>query len=45
MRFEPLKDEALFKTVKVDQGGYEISWNDKVYLSEYELWTYGEIID
>ena len=40
-KFEPFKaleNETFFKQVKVDAGGYGISWNDKVDLSEYELW-------
>ena len=37
--FQLLKNEAFFKAVKVDAGGYGISWNDDVDLSEYELWT------
>ncbi|MBI2758256.1 MAG: DUF2442 domain-containing protein [Chloroflexi bacterium] len=37
--FRLLKNEAFFKTVKVDLGGYGISWNDEVDLSEYELWV------
>jgi hypothetical protein len=35
---QSLKNEAFFKSVKVDAGGYGISWNDEVDLSEYELW-------
>jgi len=41
-KFEPfraLENEVFFRQVKVDGGGYGISWNDKVDLSEYELWT------
>ena len=37
--FKALDDEVFFKQVKTDSGGYGISWNDKVDLSEYELWT------
>jgi len=37
--FQLLNNEAFFKAVKVDAGGYGISWNDDVDLSEYELWT------
>jgi len=37
--FQVLKNEALFKFVKVDSGGFGISWNDDADLSEYELWT------
>jgi hypothetical protein len=36
--FRLLKSDAFFKSVKVDAGGYGISWNDDVDLSEYELW-------
>jgi hypothetical protein len=39
--FEVLKNDAFFKSVKVDTGGYGISWNDDADLSEYELWTNG----
>jgi hypothetical protein len=39
--FQLLKNEAFFKLVKVDAGGYGISWNDAADLSEYELWTNG----
>jgi hypothetical protein len=39
--FEVLKIDAFFKSVKVDSGGYGISWNDEADLSEYELWTNG----
>lgn len=39
--FEILRNEAFFKAVKVDSGGYGISWNDDADLSEYELWTNG----
>lgn len=37
--FKALKNEVFFQQVKVDSGGYGISWDDKVDLSEYELWT------
>ncbi|MCG3142243.1 MAG: hypothetical protein HDKAJFGB_03651 [Anaerolineae bacterium] len=37
--FQALKHDAFSKSVKVDQGGFGISWNDDVDLSEYELWT------
>ncbi|MBR1540514.1 MAG: DUF2442 domain-containing protein [Clostridia bacterium] len=40
--FEQLKTEdGLFKQVKVDQGGYGISWNDEIDLSCEELWNNG----
>jgi len=40
--FRSLRKEALFKSVKVDAGGYGVSWNDDVDLSEYELWVNGK---
>jgi hypothetical protein len=40
-RFRLLQNEAFFKTVTVDPGGYGISWNDEMDLSEYELWNNG----
>ena len=39
--FAPLANPAFFRTVRVDPGGYGISWNDEIDLSEYELWTNG----
>jgi hypothetical protein len=37
--FKALENEGFFKQVKADAGGYGISWNDQLDLSEYELWT------
>ena len=37
--FKVLQNESFFRSVKVDPGGYGISWNDDVDLSEYELWV------
>ncbi len=39
--FELLTVPAFFRAVRVDPGGYGISWNDDMDLSEYELWTNG----
>ena len=39
--FADLKNSAFLKNVRVDQGGYAVYWNDKVDISEYELWTHG----
>lgn len=39
--FELLKDEELFKKVRVDQGGYGISWNDEIDIDCNELWENG----
>ena len=40
-RFEALKNKGFFKSVKIDSGGYGISWNDEIDISEYELWKEG----
>ena len=37
--FDQLKDKNLFFSVQVDVGGYGISWNDFIDLSEYELYV------
>ncbi|MBL7065137.1 MAG: DUF2442 domain-containing protein [Anaerolineae bacterium] len=39
--FSPLSSDVLFNSVKVDGGGYGISWNDEIDLSESELWMHG----
>ena len=36
-----LRTPAFFRAVRVDAGGYGVSWNDTIDLSEYELWTNG----
>lgn len=40
--FFPLKNPALFKAVKVEQGGYAVVWNNAIDISEYELWSHGQ---
>ena len=40
--FSPLKNPALFTAVKVEKGGYAVSWNEKIDISEYELWRHGQ---
>ncbi len=40
-RFSRLRDRPFFRSVRVDPGGYGISWNDEVDLSEFELWING----
>lgn len=42
--FEILKDKVIFSMVKVEPGGYGISWNDDIDLSEHELWINGKEI-
>ena len=39
--FKRLKDEFFFRRVKVDAGGYGVSWDEEVDLSEAELWLHG----
>jgi hypothetical protein len=41
-QFQLLKNSAFFRAVRVDGGGYGISWSDDLDLSEYELWTNGK---
>jgi len=36
-----IKNPGVFKSVQIDAGGYGLSWNDEVDISEYELWTNG----
>lgn len=44
-QFHLLETPAFFRAVRVDPGGYGISWNDDIDLSEYELWTNGKPVD
>jgi len=40
--FSALQNESFFRQVRVDAGGYGISWNDQIDLSESELWLKGK---
>ena len=40
--FSPLKNPALFKAVTVEQGGYAVTWNSDIDISEHELWRHGQ---
>ncbi len=43
--FKALKNtQGLFEQVKVDAGGYGISWNDEIDLSCDELYHNGKVI-
>ena len=42
--FNLIKDKVFFKSAHVDCGGYGISWNDDIDISEYELWENGKTI-
>ena len=37
--YSDLKNKLLFEQAKIDEGGYGISWNDDIDISEYELWS------
>ena len=39
--FRLLASAAFFRAVRVDPGGYAISWSDDIDLGEYELWVRG----
>ena len=39
--FNKLKDKNIFNNVKVDVGGYGISWNEDIDLSAEEIWENG----
>ena len=43
--FSSLEDDVLFNAVKTDQGGYGISWNEDIDLSESELWINGSLTE
>lgn len=43
--FNDLKNiPGLYKLVKVDTGGYGISWNDEIDLASDELWENGKTV-
>ena len=35
---------GLFQQVRVDPGGYGISWNDELDLDASELWAHGQLV-
>jgi hypothetical protein len=41
--FLPLRNPAFFKAVKIEQGGYAVVWNNNIDISEYELWSHGQM--
>jgi len=43
--FAPLAKSWLFRAVQVDPGGYGVSWNEEIDLSESELWEHGTRIE
>jgi len=38
--FAHLNNQSFFKNVSVELGGYAISWNSEIDISEYELWQH-----
>jgi len=40
--FRPLRDEAVFRSVRADDHGYAVIWTDEIDLAESELWINGE---
>lgn len=42
--FMPLRSEGLFKTAKIDCGGYGICWNDEIDIDAAEIWYNGKIL-
>lgn len=40
--FQPLRKWSVFKGVTVEPGGYAVSWNSEIDISEFELWTHGK---
>ena len=43
--FSALQNDSFFHRVKVDGGGYGVSWDDRIDLSESELWMNGSARD
>lgn len=39
--YHKLKNPGFFKNVHIDPGGYGLSWDDEVDISEYEIYTNG----
>ena len=43
--YEVLRDPAIFQLVRVEPGGYGVSWNEELDCSEGELWKHGVEVD
>lgn len=39
--YSDLRNKLLFEQAQIDVGGYGLSWNDDIDISEYELWSIG----
>lgn len=43
--FHLLQNEVFFRAVKVDVGGFGLSWNDDMDIAASELWLNGQPVD
>jgi hypothetical protein len=43
--FVQLRNDSIFRQVRVDLGGYGVSWTDEIDLSEAEIWLKGVKVD
>ena len=41
--FAPLRNVALFRSFRIEPGGHGLVWSEEIDVSEYELWTRGEV--
>jgi hypothetical protein len=39
--FSILKNPVFFKNVRIDTGGYALTWGKDTDISEYEIWVHG----
>jgi len=39
--YNTIAKHNLFKSVQIDIGGYGLSWNDDIDISEHDLWEKG----
>ena len=43
--FTLLANRGFFKNVRIEPGGYALSWNEQIDISEYELWVNGNTVN
>ena len=41
--FKPLANDTVFRSVRADDHGYAVIWNDAIDLAESELWLNGRV--
>jgi len=44
LMFAPLQDVGLFRSFRIEAGGHGLVWNGEIDVSEYELWSQGEVL-